>query len=246
MGTKELDIKELFNIILKRLWIIIIIPVIAVAVAGYVNFKVFVPTYQASTTLLIAGLSSITTNTDAANTGATNTGNRTLSFEDIVAGQTLVSEYSEIINSSRVTSAVIKNLNDSSISEESLRDMISIGAVNDTRIIAISIADTDPVRAAKIADVVAAAFTDAIRTLYKIDNVNIIDKAEIPINPIAPTKKKNIAMAGLVGLVLSIGIIFLLEFMDNTIKTSDDVERYLGLNVIGSIPVNTVDKGKNK
>ncbi len=243
METKELDIKELFKIILKRLWIIIIIPVIAVIISAYVNIKVFVPVYQANTTLLIAGLSNI-----AASTGGTtnNNGNNTLNFEDIVAGQTLVSEYSEIINSTRVTSAVVKDLNDSSITEETLRSMISIEAVNGTRIIDISIQGTDPAKAAKIADVVAAAFTEEIKLLYKIDNVNIIDKAEIPKNPIAPTKKKNIAIAGLVGLLLSVGIVFLIEFMDNTIKTSDDVERHLGLNVIGSIPVNIVEKGKNK
>lgn len=240
MDTKELDIQELIKIILKRLWLIILIPVIAVGIAGYINFKVFVPIYEAYTTLLVTGLSNT-----AVNTGSSS-GSETMSFEDIIAGQTLVSEYSEIIRSKRVTSTVVKNLNDSSITENELAGMISIGAVNDTRIIAISVQNTDPVKAAKIADVVASAFSEEIGVLYQIENINIIDRAEVPQKPIAPTKKKNLAMTGLAAIVAALGLVFLIEFLDNTIKTSDDVERHLGLNVIGSIPINTLEKGKNK
>lgn len=240
---KEIEIKEILNILMKRLWIIIIIPVIVVAIVGYLNFMVFVPVYQADTTLLIAGLRSVTPSADGTS-AAEGSGN--MSFEDIIAGQTLVSEYSEIIRSKRVTSTVVKDLNDKAVTEEDLRDMISIGAVNDTRIIDISIQNSDPVQAAKIADIVANVFSEEIGILYRIDNINIIDRAEVPKVPIAPTKKKNIGMAGLVAFILAVSIVFVIEFLDNTIKTSEDVEKYLKLNVIGSIPVNVFDKGKNK
>lgn len=249
MEIKEIEIKEIINILMKRLWLIITIPVIVVAVAGYFNFMVFVPVYQADTTLLIAGLRNVVPSTggsSAANGSPTADGSGSMSFEDIIAGQTLVSEYSEIIRSKRVTGTVVKNLNDSSITDEDLRSMISIGAVNDTRIIDISIQNTDPVKAAKIADIVANVFSEEIGILYRIENINIIDKAEVPKDPISPTKKKNLATAGLAALILAISIVFIIEFLDNTIKTSEDVEKHLGLNVIGSIPVNTLDRGKNK
>ena len=247
METIEIDIKGILNILLKRLWLIIIIPFIFVAAAVYFNFIVFVPVYQADTTLLIAGLRNVTPATEG-NTGgnAASDGNGNLSYEDIVAGQTLVSEYSEIIKSKRVTGTVIKNLNDSSITEGDIGNMITIGSVNGTRIIDISVQYTDPVKAAKIADVVANVFSEEVGVLYRIENINIIDKAEVPQVPIFPSKKKNIAMTGLVGLILALGIVFGIEFLDNTFKTSEDVERHLGLNVIGSIPLNTLDKGKKK
>lgn len=250
METIEIDIKGIFNILLKRLWLIITIPVIFVAVAGYFNFMVFVPVYQADTTLLIAGLRNVSaaaagsTNTDG--TAAASDGYGNLSYEDIIAGQTLVSEYSEIIKSKRVTGTVIKNLNDNTISEADLSGMISIGSVNGTRIIDISVQNTDPVKAAKIADIVANVFSEEVGKLYRIENINIIDKAEVPQNSIFPTRKKNIAAAGLVALILALCIVFVIEFLDNTIKTSEDVEKHLGLNVIGSIPLNTLDKGKKK
>jgi capsular polysaccharide biosynthesis protein len=239
METKELDLKELLGMLIKRLWLIILLPVVAAAVAGYLNFMVFVPVYQANTTLLIVGLNNVTAN--SADSGSSN-----MNIEDIVAGQYLVSEYSEVIRSKRVTGAVVKSLNDGSITEEDLASMISISSVNETRLINIAIQDTDPVRAAKIADVVADVFSKEVGVLYNITNINIIDRAEVPTNPIAPEKKKNIAVAGLAALIIAIGIAFLIEFLDNTIKTSDDVERHLGLHVLGSIPVNTLDKGKSK
>lgn len=232
-----MEIKKYFDIILKRLWIIIVFTVIVGIVAAYLNFFVFVPVYQADTTLLITGLSNGTSETDTVDN---------MSFEDIVAGQSLISEYSAIINSNRVTGAVVKELNDPDIAEKEIRNMLTISAVNDTRIIAISITDPDPVKAARIADIVAKVFSEEIVGLYKIENVNIIDKAEVPTSPVAPEKKKNLALSVFAALVFSVGIILLIEFLNTKIKTSEDVEQHLGLNVIGSVPMNVSDKGRGK
>lgn len=236
-----MEIKKYFDIIMKRLWLVITLPVVVGIIAGYLNFFVFVPIYQADTTLLITGLTNgaaAANNTDAA---ANN-----MSFEDIIAGQTLISEYSAIISSKRVTTAVVKELNNPDITEEDLRRMTSIGSVNETRIIDISIVNPDPVEAAKIADIVAKVFSQEIVDLYKIENVDVIDKAEVPKSPIAPEKKKNIALAGFVAVVFAVGIILLLEFLNTKIKTSEDVETHLGLNVLGSIPVDATNKGRKK
>ncbi|HEX2946632.1 MAG TPA: Wzz/FepE/Etk N-terminal domain-containing protein [Clostridia bacterium] len=236
-----MEIKKYFDIIKKRLWLIIALPVLVGIIAGYLNFFVFVPIYQADTTLLITGLTN-----GAANTDNTNTAGNNMSFEDIIAGQTLISEYSAIISSKRVTSAVVKELNNPDITEEDLSSMISINSVNETRIIDISIVDTDPVEAAKIADIVAKVFSQEIVSLYRIENVDVIDKAEVPRSPIAPEKKKNIALAGFVAVVFAIGIILLLEFLNTKIKSSEDVETHLGLNVLGNIPVDATNKGRKR
>lgn len=230
-----MDLKKAIGIVLKRLWLVIALFVVVVAVSLYVNLFVFVPIYQAHTSLLVTGMM---------NQGSDTFDN--VSLENIVVGQSLISEYSEIIKSKRVTDAVLENLNDSTITEEDLGGMVSISAVNETRIIDIAVTNEDPVKAARIADSVAAAFSEQISALYNIQNINVIDKAEVPKAPIAPTKKKNVAMAGAAAIAVSIGIIFLLEFLDNTIKTSEDVETYLGLSVIGSIPLDKSDGRKGK
>jgi capsular polysaccharide biosynthesis protein len=243
-NLKEIDLKELVSSMLKWWWILVAIPLLAITAAVYINYKVLIPVYQADTTILITGLSSVNSNVNTIANG--NSDDTSLRYEDIVVGQTLVSEYSEIIKSKRVTSMVIKELKDPSLTESWLSGMISISSVKETRIIDISVTNQDPAKAAKIADAVAEAFTQEIVALYKVENINIIDKAEVPKIPAAPSKKKNIAIAGLVAFMFAAGLVFVIEFLDNTIKTSEDVERYLGLNVIGSIPVNTVHKGKKK
>jgi capsular polysaccharide biosynthesis protein len=206
------------------------------AVTAYINFMVLEPVYEADTTLLITGITNRTANSATNSSGNT----QSVSFEDIIAGQTLVSEYSAILKSARVISAVIKNLNDKAITEEELRSVISISAVNDTRIIDISVMNGNPAEAAKLADSVANVFSQEIVRLYKIENVDIIDKAEVPKAPVAPTKKKNIAMALAAAFIFAVSIVFLIEYLDNSIKNSEDVEKYLKLTVIGSIPVHSL------
>ncbi len=230
-----MEIKKYIDILMKRLWLIIALPVIVGLISMYVNLFVFVPTYEAVTTLLITGLSTSTAETATS-----------MRFEDIIAGQSLISEYSAIINSKRVTGAVVRELNDPNITEQDISKMISINSVDDTRIIAISIIHLDPSEAARIADIVAKVFSDEIVELYKIENVDIIDKAEVPEFPVAPEKSKNIALSVFAAFAFAVGIILLLDFLNTKIKTSEDVETHLGLNVIGSIPVNSLSKGRIK
>lgn len=234
-----MEIKKYIDLIRKRLWLAIGFPVVTGIIAVYLNFFVFVPIYQAYTTMLITGLSTAETAADAAATG-------NMSFEDIIAGQSLISEYSAIISSNRVTGAVVEELNDPDVTQEALRSMISINSVNDTRIMRISIVDTDPVKAARIADVVANVFSEEIVNLYRIENVDIIDTAEVPVYPIAPEKRKNVVLTVFTAFVFAIGIILLFDFLNTKIKTSEDVESRLDLSILGSIPVNESNKGRGK
>ncbi len=232
-----MEIKKYITILVKRLWLVITLPVVVGIIAAYVNFFVLVPIYEAFTTLLITGLSTDTADVEAASN---------MSYEDIVAGQSLISEYSAIVNSNRVTSSVLRELNDPNMTQEDIRKMLHIGAVDNTRIIEISIIHGNPVEAARIADIVAKAFYEEIVGLYRIENVDIIDKAEVPELPISPKKTKNVALSVFAAFVLAVGIILLIEFLNTKIRTSEDVETYLGLNVIGSIPVNSVNKGRKR
>lgn len=230
-----MEIKRYIQLIIKWFWFIILIPVLVGGIAGYLNFYVYEPVYQAETTLLITGLSS---------SGEENTS--TLSLEDIAAGQVLIYEYSAIISSNRVTSAVLSKLNDPDITQDDLRNMMSISAVNDTRIIAITVTHNDPVKAAQIADVLAEEFSQVVVGLYRIENIDIIDRAQVPINPVGPAKMRNTVLAAFAAGMFAVGLVVLLDFLNTKIKTSEDVENHLGLSVIGSIPVNVLVKERSK
>lgn len=230
-----MEIKRYVQVVLKRLWFIILVPLIVGAVAGYMNFYVFEPVYEAETTLLITGLSS-----------GVQEGESALRLEDIAAGQVLIYEYSAIITSNRVTDAVLQKLNDPDLTHNALRGMMAIRAVNDTRIIAITVTHNDPVKAAQIADVLAEEFSQVVVELYRIENVDIIDRAQVPVSPIGPAKVRNTVLAAFAAGMFAVGFVILLDFLNTKVKTSEDVETYLGLSVIGSIPVNVLDKERRK
>ena len=88
-----------------------------------------------------------------------------------------------------------------------------------------------------IANKVAEVFKQKVVELMDVENVQVIDRAEVPISPVKPKKELNIAIATFIGLMTGLGIIFLIEYLDNTIKTPEDIEKHLGLPVIGTIPV---------
>jgi capsular polysaccharide biosynthesis protein len=231
-----MEIKKYIQLVLKRLWFIILVPVVVGAITGYMNFFVLKPVYEAETTLLITGLSSSGQEEDVS----------ALRLEDIAAGQVLIYEYSAIISSNRVTDAVLQKLNDPDLTHDALRDMMSIRAVNDTRIIAITVTHNNAVKAAQIADVLAEEFSQIVVELYRIENVDIIDKAQVPTSPVGPAKVRNTVLAAFAAGMFAVGLVILLDFLNTKIKTSEDVETYLGLSVLGSIPVNVLDKERSK
>jgi capsular polysaccharide biosynthesis protein len=122
------------------------------------------------------------------------------------------------------------------IQTNEIADMLGVNLKNETRIIEITAQSTDPEFARNVANKVADVFKRKAIELIDVDNVQVIDIAQIPTSPIKPNKEMNIAIGFLLGLMLSLGLVFLLEFLDNTLKTPDDIEKHLGLPVIGTVP----------
>lgn len=162
-------------------------------------------------------------------------------YEDVMLSRQLASTYSEIAKSRSVTEAVIRNLRlDMTVAQ--LSGQITVSAVNNTEIISVKVMNPDPVLAKRIASQVATSFSKKIIGYSNIDNVIIVDEAVTPTVPISPNVKMNVAIAGVLGVMLALGLIFLLEFLDNTIKTQEDVEHFLGLSVLAMVPNNTKNK----
>jgi capsular polysaccharide biosynthesis protein len=221
MGGDHLELKEYLFIIRKRFWIIIVFVVIAVLISGLVSAIVLDKVYEAHTTLMVVKEKS---------------DQSSLEYNDILLNQRLVKTYSEVAKSNRVLSRVDEELG-LNIPISRLAALISVESVADTEVIKISTEHTQPQLAADITNKVAEVFMEEIVKLMKMENVQVIDKAQVPVSPIKPRTTLNIAIAFVVAVMAGLGLIFLLEYLDNTIKTPEDVERHLGLPTLGSIPL---------
>ena len=223
---EEIDLKELFNIFwAKKMQIIIFVLIFAIIGAVY-SIGLKVPMYSSYTKLVLAMVESKDNNDK--NTIAATTA-------DITLNSKLVSTYSELVKSKTVLSQVIKNLN---INEkyELLKNKIKVTAVEDTEVIQITVTHENPVYASKIANEIAKVFSEKVQEIYNINNIYIVDAAETPDMPSNINHKKDIALFGMIGLVISAAYVFVLNMLDNTIKTSEDIEKEFNIPVLATIP----------
>ncbi|MCR4435375.1 MAG: Wzz/FepE/Etk N-terminal domain-containing protein [Clostridiales bacterium] len=218
-----MELKQYFSIIYKRIWMVIALPLMAALASGYVSLCVLDKVYEADTTLYV-----INKKADSQSP---------IAYNDIMTGQYLVKDYRELVKSRTVTSTVIQELGIKDLTLEDLASNISVNSKNDTRIIEIKVQDKDPQRAAQLADKVGEVFINKVVDLMKVENVSIVDRAQTSSEPVKPRPGVNIAVAFFAGLMAAVGIAFLMEYLDDTIKTSEDIEKYLDLTVLGTIPV---------
>lgn len=218
---ETIDLREYFGIIKKRFWIIALITVIAAVVSGAISFFMLNPVYEAKSTLIV--------NADKQAETQIVTG------DQITVTQKLAVTYGEIIKSRTVLEDVIKNLklNDE---YEDLVKSVTVSPVQDTQIISISVQDTNPQKASDIANEIPKVFAKEAKRITKANDVQVIDKATLPKNPIKPNKVMNVLIAFVLGTMIGLFVVFLIEYLDNKMKTPQDIEKHLGLSVIGVIP----------
>ena len=149
--------------------------------------------------------------------------------------QKLAVTYGEIIKSRTVLEDVISNLKLDSEYED-LVGQITVSPVKDTQIISISVQDTNPKKARDIANEIPKVFEKEVKRITKANDIQVIDKAILPQGAIKPNKMMNVAIAAVLGMMIGLFVVFLLEYLDNKIKTPQDIEKHLGLSVIGVIP----------
>lgn len=224
----EIDLREIFGMLKKRWLMIFSITAVAVIAAGIISFFVLTPVYESSSTLLV----NYKQNQESV-----------MTYNDLTMSQKLVNTYSEIIKSRSIAEDVLKKI-DLDLTPEQLAGKITVSKVNDTEIIRVKVSDTDPEVAALIANTVSDVFKKEIKSIMEVDNVSTIDTAKVSESPVSPNKMMNIAIAGVLGIMLSVGLVFVLEFLDRTYKTPADVERHLGLPIIGAIPDMELTQGK--
>lgn len=217
---EELELRQYWLIIRKRLKLVLAIPIIALIVSGALSFWYLTPQYQSSTTLLV-------------NQKPTN---QSMQYQDIMTSQALVKTYTQIIKSRTIEDAVISDLN-LNMTAGQLDKMVSVSSPDQSQVIQVSVTSPDVHMSASIANSLASVFQQKAVTLMDVKNVQIVDKATVPTNPspVKPNKKLNMAIALVLGLMVSIGVAFLLEYLDTRIKSEEDIQRYLELPVLGTI-----------
>lgn len=220
MEMEEIDLTELFTFFLRRAYIIVIAAIICLV--GGLTYTIFLkePKYKSDVNVIIV-------NKD--------TQVSTTLQSEITANQKLAATYRELVESRRILDQVIDNLNlDYSIGQ--LQDMISVENVNETEIIKITVSSSDPKEAKKIANETANIFQDEVKDIYNLENVSIVDKAILAKEPYNINIIKESVIYIALGFVLSCGVIFIIYYFDNTIKSIDQVEKNLGIPVIGTVP----------
>ena len=220
---EEISLREYFFVLIKRLWLILLLTVMCIGASGIISFYVLKPEYQTFTTLMVGRPK------DYQNT------NQQLDYNEIMVNQQLVTTYGELVKSRVVADDVIRDLK-LDIPFDEFKDKVNVNLVKDTEIIKIEVTDGDSELAAAIANKTAEVFMDKVKDIMNIENVQIIDRAQVTDKPVKPRPFLNMAIAGVLGLMAGIFLAFILEYFDNTIKTQEDVQKYLGLSVIGTIP----------
>ena len=221
----EIDLGEIFHVLLGRIGIIILSGIV-LGLVSIVGTMLFIdPQYESTTKIVVLSKQD----------------NNTLTNQDMQTSTLLTKDYAELIKSRTVTEGVIAELN-LDLEHKELLEKISVENQTDTRIVAISVRDEDPYMASQIANAIRDVASVHIQEVMDVDAVNVVETANIPNEPASPSLVKNGILGGVLGVVLSVIIILAVYLSNDTVKTPEDVERYLQLSVLGNIPL--MDKEK--
>lgn len=215
---EEINLSEVYSYFKSKiLWIILAIVVIVI-LGNIYTIITRTPMYQSNTTIVLVGESK-----------------KEYNQSDSLLNQNLIGTYSQIIKSRKVLSQVIENL-DLKMTTEELSNSITTSSVEETEIIQITVENAKAKDAQKITDEVAKVFAKEIKDIYNLENVTIIDKAELAKSPYNVNYVKDNIIYLVIGIVLSFGVVFVMYYFDTSIKSSEVVEEKLGLTVIGIVP----------
>lgn len=222
----EIDLLEVFNVLLSKWWLIILVGITSAIIGFAISFFLVTPQYESTTKIYILNKSD----------------SQTVTYSDVQLGTQLTKDYSELINSRYVIEEVIQKLS-LDMDYNSLKKKINVSSPADTRIVSITVTDKDPVVAMNIANAVRESSSSHIRNVMDIDAVNIVESANMPKKKSSPSYFKWTVIGGVIGGIAICAIILIGYLMDDTIKTSEDVERFLGLSTLGLIPL--IETGEN-
>ncbi|OPY58752.1 MAG: Capsular polysaccharide type 8 biosynthesis protein cap8A [Pelotomaculum sp. PtaU1.Bin035] len=226
-----MKLKELGRILGELRLVLVLVPVVAMITSAIINLFVLTPVYESTTTLIVlrdqmTPYSEININT-------------------LTLNQRLVRTYSELAKSRSVAEEVI-NSNSLNYTPEELSGKIKVGLAGDTEVLKITASDSNPSAAALIANGVAQALSGKVYKVLNVKNIQVLDPAVPSGTPVSPKAVLNILLAGILGLVITVAIIFIREYLDDTIRYPEEIESLLKLPVLGMIPAATLQAGDGR
>jgi capsular polysaccharide biosynthesis protein len=220
----ELDLKGILRVLRKRLWMIIALVVVVGMVTAYYSYAYMKPVYEASTKIIV-------------NKTRVVEGVQELSIQDLNASIQLIATYKEVIKSPWIMNDVVQSHAEFGLTTKDLMDKIAISSVNETQVMTVTATDGSYRKAAQIVNAVTEQFVSKIPDLYQVNNVTILnpaDESDSP-GPVKPSPQMNIIVAVILSFLLGIGITFLMEYMDDSLRTEEDIQDYLDLPTLAVI-----------
>lgn len=219
----EIDLLELLMVMKKHLAAILLAGIVGLVIMfAYTSFLV-TPLYSASSMMYV-----MPDNSNSMNS---------YTLSDMQVGQQLTSDYSSMIKSRSFMEDVIKKLN-LTIDYQQLLEKVEVTNPTSSRILQVTVNDPNPQTAADIANEVASVAESKLKEITGMQAIKIYEEAAVPEKPSSPSLKKNCALGLLAGIVLAMAVITVLYLMDDTIKTEDDIEKYLGMTTLAVLPYN--------
>ncbi|MGP4038824.1 YveK family protein [Gracilibacillus sp. D59] len=218
---ETISLKEIFEVLKKRLLLIVLLIVGAAGISAVISFFILTPTYQSSTQFIV--------NQDTSES-------ESVDLNQIRSNVEIINTYNDIITSNRILDQVVEEMN-LTISAGALGGKISLNTSQNSQVVTLTATDYDPAVAADIANTTVEIFQEELPGLMNVNNVNVLSEAVVPANPqpVNPKPMLNIAIAIVIGAMVGVGLAFLFEYLDNTIKTEQDVEDKLELPILGVV-----------
>jgi len=215
----EIDMKELFLVLLRKAWIIILAGILCAVGVGTYSKLVIKPIYTSSTKIYVINRQNKETTT----------------YVDLQTGAQLTMDYKILVLNSPVTEQVIGSMN-LNMTNAQLIFKISVNTHSDTRILEIKVNDTDPYIAKQLVDLIAEASVERMASIMEMEKANIVEPGNIPNEPSSPNILKNTLLGGFMGAFIAAFIIILVNIMNDSIKSIEDIEKYIRINTLGAIP----------
>ncbi|HFI0416437.1 TPA: YveK family protein [Streptococcus suis] len=217
-NTIEIDVLSLLRTIWRKKFLILLTAILTTGLAFAYSAFLVTPQYDSTTRLYVVNQSSDN------GAGITN--------QDLQAGSFLVKDYKEII----LSQDVLKNVTTTLGLTGGIKDKITVTIPTDTRILSISVRDSDPNQAATIANTLRDEAAKKIIEVTKVSDVTTLEAALPAENPSTPQTKRNLALGFIVGAFLATALVLVLEVLDDRVKRPQDIEESLGMTLLGVVP----------
>lgn len=229
-GEVEINLAELIPYLFHWLWLIAIVSLATAAIAFSIAAFVLTPKYQSTTKVYILSKS-----------GA----NDNITYQDTQLANYLTKDFKEMVKSRSVLETVIRECNLPE-SYNALASNVSVSNTTDTRIVGISVKDPDPERAQYLANAVREVAAIHLQEVMDLEAVNVVEEANLPTSVVEPSKKKYTLAGFAIGFIITVVILIINYYLDDSIKTSEDAEKYLGMTTLATIPMFEDEDGAKK